>query len=134
MGAVELGRDSHGLGTMDIGDRLRESRPAKGFSQGGIERRTEPLCCYLSRIEHGHSIPSLATLEKWVKALDVELNRLPFAGKGKPEAARVTPAIPTPHPRSEQASLVKDFDRMSKPDQPLLLAMARKMGATKWKI
>ena len=85
--------------------------------------------CYGSRVEHGHTVPTLETIEKWAKALDAEMCRLFSAGKGKPDVARVTPAIPTPHPRSEQATLLKVFDRMSKPDRRLLLALARKMAA-----
>jgi transcriptional regulator with XRE-family HTH domain len=115
---------------MDIGARLHELRLAKGFSQGDIERRTGLLRCYVSGIEHGHSIPSLQTLEKWARALDVELYQLFFAGKGKPRAPRTTPAPPTRPRRSERGELVKDFDRMSKRDRKLLRALARKMAAT----
>jgi transcriptional regulator with XRE-family HTH domain len=115
---------------MHIGKRLRELRLAKGLSQGDIEHRTGLLRCYVSRIEHGHSIPSLETLEKWAKALDVELYQLFFAGEGKPEVARVTPPTPSLRRGSEQAELFKVFDRISKPNRRLLLAMARKMAAT----
>jgi len=115
---------------MDIGKRLQELRLAKDFSQGDIERRTGLLRCYVSRIEHGHSIPSLETLEKFAKALDVELYQLFFAGEGKPEVARVTPTTPNPRRGSEQAELLKVFDRISKPNRRLMLAMARKMAAT----
>jgi transcriptional regulator with XRE-family HTH domain len=75
---------------MDIGKRLRELRKAQGLSQGDIERSTGLLRCYLSRVECGHTIPSLATLEKWAKALDVEFYQLFFVGKGKPQAPRAS--------------------------------------------
>jgi transcriptional regulator with XRE-family HTH domain len=114
---------------MDIGKRLYELRQAKEFSQGDIEKRTGLLRCYISRIEHGHSIPSLETLEKFARALDVELYQLFFVGKGKPEVARVTPKMPDPRRESEQAELLKVFDGISKPNQTLLLGMARKMAA-----
>lgn len=58
---------------MDIGKRLRELREAKGYSQGSIEKRTGLLRYYISRVECGHSLPSLGTLEKWAKALDLGL-------------------------------------------------------------
>lgn len=75
---------------MDIGKRLRELRKANGLSQGDIEKRTGLLRCYLSRVECGHTVPSLATLEKWAKALDLEFYQLFFVGKGKPQAPRAT--------------------------------------------
>jgi transcriptional regulator with XRE-family HTH domain len=115
---------------MDIGARLHELRLAKGLSQGDIERRTGLLRCYVSRIEHGHSIPSLETLEKWAKALDVELYQLFYQGKGKPVAPRATSGAAKPIRGSEQDSLLKVFDRISKPNRRLLLAMARKMAVT----
>ena len=58
---------------MFIGDRLRAIREAKKLSQGDIEKRTGLLRCYLSRIENGHSIPSVETLEKWARAFEVPL-------------------------------------------------------------
>jgi transcriptional regulator with XRE-family HTH domain len=116
---------------MDIGARLYELRQAKGFSQGDIEHRTGLLRCYVSRVENGHTIPNLETLEKWAKALDLELYQLFFAGEGKPEAPRVVPAAPKPPRGSEQAELLKIFSKMSRPRRTLLLGMARKMAATK---
>ena len=115
---------------MGVGKRLQELRIAKGLSQGDIQRRTGILRQYLSRIENGHIAPSLETLDKLARALDVELYQLFFAGEGKPEAARVTPTMLNPRRGSEQDALLKVFGRMSKPNRSLLLAMARKMAAT----
>ena len=56
---------------MNIGTRFRELRAAKGLSQGHIEKRTGLFRCYVSRVECGHTVPSLETLEKWAKALDL---------------------------------------------------------------
>jgi len=58
---------------MVIGDRLRELRENLNLSQGGIEKRTGLLRCYISRVEHGHTVPSFATLEKLARALEVAL-------------------------------------------------------------
>ena len=49
---------------MIIGDRLREMREAKQLSQGDIEKRTGLLRCYISRVENGHTVPAIETLEK----------------------------------------------------------------------
>ena len=61
---------------MQIGQKLRELREAKEFSQGVIEKRTGLLRCYVSRVENGHTVPSVDTLEKWARALEVPLYKL----------------------------------------------------------
>ena len=49
---------------MMIGDRLRHSG-AKRLSQGDIENLSGLLRCYVSRVENGHTVPAIDTLEKW---------------------------------------------------------------------
>jgi transcriptional regulator with XRE-family HTH domain len=58
---------------MVICDRLRELRQSRNLSQGDIERRTGMLRCYISRVENGHTVPTLETLEKLARALEVPL-------------------------------------------------------------
>ena len=58
---------------MLIGEVLKEVRERKKMSQGDIEQRTGLIRCYISRVENGHTIPSLLTLEKFARALDVPL-------------------------------------------------------------
>jgi transcriptional regulator with XRE-family HTH domain len=58
---------------MNIGETIRNFRLQKGMSQGDIEKRTGLLRCYLSRVENGHTIPSLDTLAKIASAMDVAL-------------------------------------------------------------
>ena len=60
---------------MVIGDRLRTLREAKDLSQGDIEKRTGLLRCCLSRVENGHTVPSVETLEKFARALELPLYR-----------------------------------------------------------
>jgi transcriptional regulator with XRE-family HTH domain len=66
---------------MLIGERLKAIRESKKFSQGHIEKRTGMLRCYVSRVENGHTVPSIETLEKWSKALDVPLYQLFYDGQ-----------------------------------------------------
>ncbi|HTS70262.1 MAG TPA: helix-turn-helix domain-containing protein [Terriglobia bacterium] len=68
---------------MAIGSRLRSLREEKGLSQGDIEKSTGLLRCYISRIENGHTIPSLETLERFSGALDVPLYKMFYAGEGE---------------------------------------------------
>jgi transcriptional regulator with XRE-family HTH domain len=58
---------------MVIGDRLRELREAKELSQGDIEKRPGLLRCYISRVENGHTVPAIETLEKMARALEVPI-------------------------------------------------------------
>src|ERR1700723_3348838 len=61
---------------MVIGDRLRELREQKKLSQGDVEKRTGLLRCYISRVENGHTVPSVETLEKMARALEIPTYRL----------------------------------------------------------
>jgi transcriptional regulator with XRE-family HTH domain len=65
---------------MVIGDRLKTLREAKDLSQGDIEKRTGLLRCYVSRVENGHTVPSVETLEKFASALELPLYHLMFDG------------------------------------------------------
>ena len=56
---------------MIIGDRLRELREEKKLSQGDMEERTGLFRCYVSRVENGHTIPAIETLEKMARALPI---------------------------------------------------------------
>src|SRR3989441_110773 len=70
---------------MIIGDRLRALREEKKFSQGDIEKRTGLLRCYISRVENGHTVPAIETLEKMARALEVPLYQLFYEGEEPPE-------------------------------------------------
>lgn len=69
---------------MVIGDRLRVLREQKQLSQGDIEKRTGLLRCYISRVENGHTVPSVDTLEKLARALEVPMYRLFYDGNEPP--------------------------------------------------
>lgn len=69
---------------MIIGDRLRVLREQKNFSQGEIEKRTGLLRCYISRVENGHTVPAVETLEKFARALEVPIYQLFYDGEEPP--------------------------------------------------
>jgi transcriptional regulator with XRE-family HTH domain len=69
---------------MIIGDRLRALREEKKLSQGDIEKRTGLLRCYVSRVENGHTVPSIETLEKWARALNIPMYQLFYEGEEPP--------------------------------------------------
>ncbi len=70
---------------MVIGDRLRELREEKKLSQGDIEKRTGLLRCYISRVENGHTVPAVETLEKFARALKVPIYQLFYEGEEPPK-------------------------------------------------
>ena len=65
---------------MIVGERIRQLRESKKMSQGDIEKRTGLLRCYISRVENGHTVPSLETIEKVAAALEIPLYRFFYEG------------------------------------------------------
>ena len=83
---------------MDVGKRIRTLREAKGLSQADIEKRSGLLRSYVSRVENGYTAPSLQTLEKFAKALELEPHQLLIAeprSQGKFGPTRITTPFPT---------------------------------------
>jgi transcriptional regulator with XRE-family HTH domain len=74
---------------MLVGERIRAIREAKNLSQGDIEHRSGLLRCYTSRIENGHTVPSLETLEKFARALEVPIYQLFYDGDEPPNVPRL---------------------------------------------
>ena len=70
---------------MIIGDRLRALREEKKLSQGDVEERTGLLRCYISRVENGHTVPAVETLEKFARALEIPMYQLFYDGEEPPK-------------------------------------------------
>lgn len=107
---------------MNIGKRLFELRAAKNLSQGDIEKRTGLLRCYISRVENGHTVPNLETLQKWASALEVEVYQLFFGGEGKPEPVSVG-AMEVQNARERR--LLGLFRQVNERDEQLILHLVR---------
>jgi transcriptional regulator with XRE-family HTH domain len=125
--------------TVIIGDQLRAMREEKQLSQGDIEKRTGLLRCYISRVENGHTVPAIETLEKMARALEVPMYRLFYDGEEPPKL----PNLPKRKSSDDIAwgSNGKDARFLNKlrrllakseeEDRKLLLYMAQKMVGTK---
>jgi transcriptional regulator with XRE-family HTH domain len=116
---------------MVIGERLRDLRAQKNFSQGDIEHKTGLLRCYISRVENGHTVPAVQTLEKMARALEVPMYQLFF--EGKPEVLKLPKATDQEWGGGKNASEFGEFrSAISKVkrdgDLKLLLFMAQKMS------
>lgn len=110
---------------MNIGKRLKTMREAKGLSQGDIEKRAGLLRSYISRVEGGYTAPSLTTLEKFAKALEIEPYQILFQSEGRPQVAKM------PVPKNETkpvARLVKLYEAMPSANRRLLLMLAAKLA------
>src|SRR5271156_93471 len=121
---------------MVIGDRLKEIRESKNLSQGDIEKSTGLLRCYISRVENGHTVPALDTIEKIARALEVPLYQLFYDGEQPPEMPKL------PRRRSgddivwgavgKDARTLTRFRRLlgkiAEPDRKLLFYMAQKLA------
>jgi transcriptional regulator with XRE-family HTH domain len=121
---------------MVIGERLKGLREQKKMSQGDIEKRTGLLRCYVSRVENGHTVPAIETLEKMARAMDVPMYQLFYDGGENPPA----PMLPKIDDGSWGSS-ARDprtfdkfrrlFGRSSGSDRKLLLVMAQTMAANR---
>ena len=97
------------------------------MSQGDIEKRTGLLRCYLSRVENGHTVPSLDTLAKIALAMEIPLSQF-FVEDGAP-AEMQSPTL-----NEDEIRFLSQIQRyssnLSDSDRKLLLAMVRKFAAT----
>jgi transcriptional regulator with XRE-family HTH domain len=120
---------------MIIGDRLRVMREEKKFSQGDIEKRTGLLRCYISRVENGHTVPSIETLEKLARALGIPLYQLFYDGEEPPALPnlpkrRTADEIVWGSSGKDSRYLMKfrqQLGQMDESDRRLLLFLAQKM-------
>ena len=123
---------------MYLADRLRQCREAKNLSQGDIERRTGLLRCYISRVENGHTVPSLETLEKIARAYEIQLYQLFYDGDDRPPTQATRAGTDG---EADWASKGKGFrlfakirraaSRLAKEDRELILHLARKISVRK---
>jgi transcriptional regulator with XRE-family HTH domain len=124
---------------MLIGDRLRALREEKKLSQGDIEKRTGLIRCYVSRVENGHTVPALDTIEKFARALEVPLYQLFYEGEQPPALPRLPKRrtaddILWGSSRKEARQLTqlqRLLGRINQEDRNLLMFMAQKMARQK---
>jgi len=121
---------------MYVADRIRELREYKQLSQGDIEKRTGLLRCYISRVENGHTVPALETLEKISRGLEVSLYQFFYVKEESPATK--------PHSfdkRKDWASrgkgqrvfskMCRVLSKISDKDRQILLLMAAQLSNSK---
>lgn len=120
---------------MEIGRRLRDLREAKNLSQGDIEERTRLIRSYISRVENGHTIPSIETLEKFARAFGVPTYQL-FIGFEEERGTTFEHALQkngnlfgkTRHEKRYVIRLARLLGQMSQPNRALLFSLAGAMA------
>jgi len=111
----------------NIGTTIREYRLQKNMSQGDIEKRTGLLRCYLSRVENGHTVPSLDTLQKIARALDLQLSQF-FAEE---LVSKEMSGLRLDEDEIRFLTQVQRYSsQLSESDRRLLLAMVRKFASS----
>lgn len=117
---------------MLIGNRLKQLRDEKHLSQGDIEQRTGLLRCYVSRIENNHTVPSVETLVKMARALEVPMYRLFYDGEDTPPKMELPKQAKEWGGSQKDAALVERFrkslSKMSAKDRATLLAMTQQLA------
>jgi transcriptional regulator with XRE-family HTH domain len=122
-----------------IGERLRVLREEKKFSQGEVEKRTGLLRCYISRVENGHTVPAVETLEKFARALEVPMYQLFYDGEEPPKLPnllkRKTADDLAWGSKGKEARLLgkfcRLFSKMEEDELSMVLFMAQKMARRK---
>ena len=97
------------------------------MSQGDIEKRTGLLRCYLSRVENGHTVPSLETLQKIAGALDIPMSQF-FSDE--PAQRDIASIALSPDEIRFLSEVQRYSANLSDSDRRLLLAMVKKFAQT----
>src|SRR5580698_10003976 len=114
---------------VNIGEVIRSYRGDRGLSQGDIERRTGLLRCYLSRVENGHTVPSLETLARIAEAMEINLaDFFPAVESGRDRETRKLLSEMSKEEILLFTEIQKCSSTLSRNDQNLLLGVIRKMA------
>jgi transcriptional regulator with XRE-family HTH domain len=118
---------------MIVGERLKAIREMKNMSQGDIENRTGLLRCYISRVENGHTVPAIETLEKMARAMEVPLYQIFFDSEnGEPKELKLPKGAAMKLSGKDakvMSRLSKFVSRMDDRHKKLLVGFAQKMAA-----
>jgi transcriptional regulator with XRE-family HTH domain len=115
------------LPAINIGQTIRDYRLQRGMSQGDIEKRTGLLRCYLSRVENGHTIPSLDTLSKIAGAMEIALSQF-FSESGQSNGSKGLPQLSDDEVRF-LSQIRRYATSLNDSDRKLVLAMVKKMAS-----
>jgi transcriptional regulator with XRE-family HTH domain len=110
---------------MDIAKRVRELRKAKRLSQGDISERSGLTRSYISRVECGHTTPTIGVLERWSDALGVPIAQLFAADRGRVVAGGPQTGVRLSKEEKRFLALLK---RIDEPDRGLWFSLGLTMA------
>ncbi len=118
---------------MLISERLKQLRTGKKLTQSDIEERTGLNRTYVSAVENGHTVPTVESLEKFARALEVPMYVLFYDGMEPPKAIPQATKETTWGDRGKDAPslsrLRQELGKMSLRQRKLLLDFARKFAS-----
>lgn len=126
---------------MIIGDRIRTLRIKKKLTQADIQERTGLVRPYISRVENGHTIPSVETIEKFARALGLAMYEL-FYDENEPLTLTYLPKRKTAGDvvfgsKGKEAHFMNQFrnalGNINSQDRSLLYGLAKKMAGRREK-
>ena len=103
--------------------RLCEVRSAKGLTQFELAERTGIDFTYISRLENGRVVPSLALIERLAKGLELEIYQFFLDVSAEAEAPKLLPH------GVQEWSLLRVFRQMSSEDRSLLFFLAEQLAS-----
>ena len=96
---------------------------------------------YISRVEHGHTVPCLETLQRFAAALDVPMYRLFYTAQDEPPAVAAAASLPATLEELAQGTGTESAEarfllqlkpligKFAESDRAFLLDCARKLAA-----
>jgi transcriptional regulator with XRE-family HTH domain len=122
-----------------IGERLRALRMGKKLLQKDVAKKTGLLRGNMPRLEIGRAVPTIRTLEKMTRALEIPMYQLFYVRKGPPRLPnlrkRKSPKDNLWGNSGKDAYMLAEFcrlfGRMKESDLRLVFFMAQKMARRK---
>jgi transcriptional regulator with XRE-family HTH domain len=118
---------------MQIGERLRCLREHSNLTQEVVAQRAGLVQRYISRVENGHAVPKLETLEKWARAMQVPLYVFSYEEKPPKVSERLAMHHTNWASRGKGASYLRKLrhalGQLSQSDLELFISVVRWVGS-----
>ncbi|MGA2607742.1 MAG: helix-turn-helix transcriptional regulator [Terriglobia bacterium] len=122
---------------MQIGERLRCLREHENLTQDEVALRAGLVQRYIPRIENGHAVPKLETLEKWARAMQVPLYVFFYETKTPKISKRLTSRRIDWASSGEGArylgKLCHALGRLSQSDLDLFISVVQRVGSKEYR-
>jgi transcriptional regulator with XRE-family HTH domain len=114
---------------LNIRNRLCLLREERNLSQTDLEKPTGMVRFHISRVENGHAVPKLETLERMAAALGVPLYRLFYDPEGAQGPLPLFPEALAADKTPYERRLHRLVHKMDDSGRQVLLDLARKLAS-----